>query len=160
MCRARFRQRRSRSIGIPGHDASEHAFRLPKMILGGDSAIFGVPHVLFQQRSASSICNCKTAETIRRHEAERAKLTRDFHWNWWRIPFRISSCPHLAQPVEILWRQVRIRGSHPFPTYSGSPSNMLTGHVLLREPDPLDALPLRFLWIIERHFCGLDLADL
>jgi hypothetical protein len=23
----------------------------------------------------------------------------------------------------------------------------------------LNALPLRFLWIVERHFCGLGLAD-
>jgi hypothetical protein len=57
-----------------------------------------------------------TAETIRRYEAERAKLTRDFHWNWRLIPFRISRRLHLAQPVEILWRQVRIRVSHPIPT--------------------------------------------
>src|SRR5205085_302704 len=63
-----------------------------------DSAVFRVPHVLFQQRSAPSICNCKTAETVWRYEAERAELTRDFHWHWRRIPFRIRSGPGLAQP--------------------------------------------------------------
>jgi hypothetical protein len=76
-----------------------------------DSAVFRVLHVLFQQRSASSICNSKTAETVWRYEAERAKLTRDFHWHWRRIPFRIRSGPNLAQPVKILRRQVRMHSS-------------------------------------------------
>ena len=68
-----------------------------------DSAVFGVPHVLFQQRSASLVCYCKTAAAIRSYEAERTQLTGDFLWNRWRIPFRIGSCLNLAQPVEILW---------------------------------------------------------
>jgi len=76
-----------------------------------DSAVFRVPHVLFQQRSAPSIRNCKTAETVWRYEAERAKLTRDFHWHRRRIPFRIRSGPGLAKPVEILRCQVPMRGS-------------------------------------------------
>jgi hypothetical protein len=83
-----------------------------------DSAVFRVLHVLFQQRSASSICNSKTAETVWRYEAERAKLTRDFHWHWRRIPFRIRSGPNLAQPVEIFRRQVRMRSSPHFYTWS------------------------------------------
>src|SRR2546421_11537922 len=80
-----------------------------------DSAVFRVPHVLFQQRSAPSICNCKTAETVWRYEAERVKLTRDTHWHWRWIPFRIRSGPDLAQPVEILRRQLRMHGSAHFP---------------------------------------------
>jgi hypothetical protein len=76
-----------------------------------DSAVFRVLHVLFQQRSASSICNSKTAETVWRYEAERAKLTRDFHWHWRRIPFRIRSGPDLAQPVEIQRCQVQDTGN-------------------------------------------------
>jgi hypothetical protein len=85
-----------------------------------DSAVFRVPHVLFQQRSAPSICNCKTAETVWRYEAELAKLTRNFHWHWRRIPLRIRSGPELAQPVEILRCQVRMRGS---PLGSSDPFN-------------------------------------
>jgi hypothetical protein len=81
-----------------------------------DSAVFRVPHVLFQQRCAPSICNCKTAETVWRYEAEQAKLTRDFRWHWRRIPFRIRSGPGLAQPVEILRSQVWMRGCPHFPT--------------------------------------------
>jgi len=105
------------------HECDLPGFRRVKV---RDSAVFRVPHILFQQRSASTICNYKTAETVWRHEAEHAKLTRDFHWHWRRIPFRIRSGPNPAQPVEIPRRQIRMRG----------PPHFRTGRMCSSEPFP------------------------
>ena len=84
------------------------------------SAVFGVPHVLFQQHAASSICNCSTAASIRCYEPERAKLVSNVLWKRRRIPFRFGSCPDPAQPVEIVRRKVLIRSCHALPTYPDS----------------------------------------
>src|SRR5438094_9838222 len=80
------------------------------------SALFGVPHVLFQQYSASSICDYKVAEIIRRHAAEPAKLICRLHRNGWRIPFRVCSCLQPAQPVEVFCIQAWIHGVRPLQT--------------------------------------------
>src|SRR6266702_8926027 len=73
------------------------------------SAVLGVPHVLIQQRFATFDCDRKTAETIRLYEAECAKLVYNARRNGGRIPFRVGGALHLAQPVEILRRQVGSR---------------------------------------------------
>src|SRR5258706_11870878 len=77
-----------------------------------DSAVFGVPHVLFEQGAASSLCNCETAATLRRQETERAKPAGDFRRNRGRLALRIGGRLHRAQPVEILRRKARIGGCH------------------------------------------------
>src|SRR6266513_5409842 len=71
-------------------------------------AIFGVAHVLVEQRIAAFGGNGEGAWTIRPCEAEDAKPGRGIHWNGRRVALRVCVVPKLPQPVEILRRQVRI----------------------------------------------------
>ena len=74
------------------------------------SAIFCIPHVLFQQRPTSSICYRKIAEIIFFCEAERSELASNTHRNRRLPPLCVGRCPDLAQPIKILRSQVRIDG--------------------------------------------------
>src|SRR6267378_8288648 len=71
-------------------------------------AIFGVAHVLVQQRIAAFGGNGEGAKTIGPGETECTKLGGDIHWNGRRVALRVCGVLELAQPVEIVRRQVRI----------------------------------------------------
>src|SRR5712691_209212 len=71
-------------------------------------AIFGVAHVLVQQRVTAFGRNGEGARTIRPGEAEGTKLGRGIHRNGRRVALRVRGVLELPQPVEILRRQVRI----------------------------------------------------
>src|SRR3989449_6573975 len=77
-------------------------------------AILGVAHVLVQQRITAFRGDGEGA-SIRPGEAEGTKLGGDIHWNGRRVALRVRGVPQLAQPVEILRRQVRIHAYNNLP---------------------------------------------
>src|SRR5207244_1667667 len=71
------------------------------------SAIFRIPHVLFQQRLTSSIRDRETAGLICCYEAELPELACNARWNRrWRV-LGVGRRPDLAQPIKVLRREVR-----------------------------------------------------
>src|SRR3989449_4674082 len=78
-------------------------------------AILGVAHVLVQQRITAFRGDGEGARTLRLCEAEATKLGGDIHWNGRRVALRVCGVPELAQPVEILRRQVRIHAYNNLP---------------------------------------------
>src|ERR1041385_4670979 len=84
-------------------------------------AIFGVAHVLFQQRVTAFGCNREFARTIRLCETECTQLGCDIGRNRWRIPFRVCGALQLPQPVKIVRSQVRV---HALGGHSRCPRNL------------------------------------
>src|SRR5216110_2252001 len=78
-------------------------------------AILGVAHVLVQQRITALRGDGNGARGTRPGEAEGAKLGGDIHRNGRRVALRVRGVPQLAQPVEILRRQVRIHAYNNLP---------------------------------------------
>src|SRR5882724_3416912 len=74
----------------------------------GELAIFGVAHILFQQRVAALGGDCEGPGTIRLCETECTELGSDIGWNWRRIAFRVCGALQLPQPVKIVGSQVRV----------------------------------------------------
>ena len=62
--------------GAPSHQCARGVAGQPAHL-----AVFGVPHILFQQRPASEFRYRKTAERIRFYKPERSQLIRDALWN-------------------------------------------------------------------------------
>src|SRR5712664_1924791 len=71
-------------------------------------AVFGVAHVLLQQRITPFACNYEGAGGIRLCETECTELRRNISRNWGRIAFRICGALQLPQPVKIVRSQVRV----------------------------------------------------
>lgn len=71
-------------------------------------AIFGVAHILLQQRIAAFGGHCESANTIRLCETECTKRGCNSSWNRRRVAFGVCGGLQLAQPVKIVCRQIRI----------------------------------------------------
>src|SRR6267378_8382155 len=74
----------------------------------GELAVFGVAHVLLQQRVTAFGCNCEGAGPIRLCETECTELGGNISRNWRRIAFRVCGALQFPQPVKIVRSQVRV----------------------------------------------------
>src|SRR6266568_7131145 len=79
----------------------------------GELAVFGVAHVLLQQRVTAFGSNCEGARGTRLCETECTELGCNISWNWRRIAFRVCRTLQFPQPVKIVRSQVRVHDQLP-----------------------------------------------
>src|SRR5437879_10675212 len=105
----------------------------------GELAVFGVAHVLLQQRVTAFGCNCEGAGPIRLCEPEWTELGGNINRKRRRIAFRVCGALQFPQPVKIVRSQIRVHDQ----LQSYGPVTFLMRSNVMRVTDSQTGIALR-----------------